>query len=138
MADQKSIRVLIVDDFDLTRSLLQVILRSDRFDIVGEASDGQAGLDMAIKLRPDIILLDNFMPGKSGMDILPELRAKLPSAEILMVTAADEVDQVKLAMTLGANGYIVKPFNSVTVLETLNKSREKFVHASAADFIKRP
>jgi two-component system chemotaxis response regulator CheY len=133
MPEEKIVRVLIVDDYELTRSLMRAMLDGDRFDIVGEAEDGKEGLEMGLILQPDMILLDNNMPGVFGMTVLPELRAKLPLAEILMMTADDDMALVKQAMALGANGYIVKPFNMSSVMEILNQSRNKIMSAGAAD-----
>ena len=91
MGAKKIMRVLIIEDFELTRALLKVILRSDSFEIIGEADNGEAGLEMALRLKPDIVLLDNFMPRKNGIEILPEMRKKLHKAEILMVTSETEI-----------------------------------------------
>jgi two-component system, chemotaxis family, chemotaxis protein CheY len=135
MQEARILQVLIIDDSDITRSLLKMILRSARFDIVGEALDGPSGLDMAFALRPDLILLDHHMPGKNGVDLLREIHAKLPKTMILMVTANNEMEQVKKAMSLGASGYIVKPFNSISVLETMETARQKFVLSGPADIL---
>jgi YesN/AraC family two-component response regulator len=121
------IRVVIVDDYDMTRTLLGIILRGNRFEVVGDASDGQAGLEMCLKLKPDLVLLDVIMPIMNGLEALDAIHAQLPETLVLMVTANDDTDIVKQAMEKGAAGYIVKPFNTASVLDTLNQARESFI-----------
>ena len=119
--------VVIIDDYDMTRSLLKIILRGEQFDIIGEAADGQAGIDLCLKLKPDIVLLDVIMPIMNGIETLEHLRAKLPKTVVVMVTANDEQEIVDQAIEKGAAGYIVKPFNTASVIETMNHVKPKFV-----------
>jgi len=132
MNDRNVVRVLIVDDNELTRSLLQLILRGGSYNVVGEATNAQMGLELAKKLKPDVILLDQNMPNGNGLDIIEPLRAGLPNAVILMVTTQNDNRVINGAMERGANGFIVKPFNTASVLETMAKATEKFVLAPAA------
>jgi two-component system chemotaxis response regulator CheY len=127
MTTLNKIRVVIIDDFDMTRTLLCIILRGAQFEVVGEASDGQTGVAMCINLKPDLVLLDVVMPNMNGIDALKEIHSRLPETLILMVTGNDDEEIVKQAMQNGASGYIVKPFNSASVFETLNQVKEKFI-----------
>ncbi|NEX60795.1 response regulator [Noviherbaspirillum galbum] len=129
-----TLKVLIVDDYDMTRDLLKVILRSDRFDIVGEARSCAECLKLAPLLQPDIILLDIVMPDGVGLSLLPELKRRLPASKILMVTSSDSDVAIKKAMQGGADGYVVKPFNTESVLGTMRKIRTTFAVASSASF----
>jgi len=70
MSAENKIRVVIVDDYDMTRTLLRIILRGERFDIVGEATDGQTGVELCLRLKPDIVLLDVIMPVMNGLEAL--------------------------------------------------------------------
>lgn len=128
----KSIRVLIVDDNELTRSLLQFILRSDEYNVVGEATNAREGMEMARKFSPDVILLDHNMPNGYGLDIVAPLRQMLPESIILMVTTQSDQKVVNGAMERGANGFVVKPFNTTSVLATMREATKKFVLASPA------
>lgn len=119
MADNKNISILIVDDNDMTRETLRVILRSDDYNVVGEATDGDVALDLATKLKPDIILLDVVMPKVSGLEALRSIRMVLPDVFILMVTANKDQETVTEAVKSGISGYIIKPFNAKKVLDTV-------------------
>lgn len=132
MDKKRPVRVLITDDNLLTRSLLKVILRSAEYDVIGEAGDTTTAMGLARVLRPDVIFLDNSMPGETGLSILKPLKAMLPGVLILMVTTSHDDATVQAAMDGGANGFVVKPFNTESVLGTLKKATEKFVMAAAA------
>lgn len=127
MSDPNAVRVLIIDDNELTRSLLQLILRSGEYNVVGEAIDAKTGLEMAKKLHPQVVLLDQNMPNGNGVDILPPLRTALPDAVILMVTTQSDERIIRTAMERGANGFVVKPFNTASVHETMRKASQKFL-----------
>lgn len=128
----KPLHILVIDDNELTRALLRVILRGAEYNVVGEASDARTGLSMAKNLQPDIILLDNNMPNGTGLDILPELKGILPKTVILMVTTNNDEQTIETAMARGASGFVIKPFNTESVLGTMKKVRDKFILASAA------
>jgi two-component system, chemotaxis family, chemotaxis protein CheY len=132
MSDQKKLRVVIIDDYDMTRSLLRIILRGQAFDVVGEASDGKAGLELCAKVNPDIVFLDVVMPGMNGLDMLKELRIFAGQPMVIMVTGSDDESVVKRAMSEGASGFIVKPFNTESVTVTVNQARDAFVLREAA------
>jgi len=119
------IRILLVDDNTVTRSLLRGILRGDEYEVVGEASDGGQGLELALRLQPEIICLDIEMPGTSGLDVLPKLREQLPNTVVLMVTGHTDREMVQAAVQGGAAGYIIKPFNAAKVLDNLSSAVNK-------------
>ncbi|MET3116920.1 two-component system chemotaxis response regulator CheY [Undibacterium sp. GrIS 1.8] len=130
--NNKNISVLIVDDNDMTREVLRVVLRSEGYNVVGDASDGGSGLEMAIKLNPQIILLDVVMPKIGGLEILPKMKEALPNAMILMVTANKDQATVTEAVKAGIHGYIVKPFNSQRVIDAVAGVVEKIRKQSAS------
>ncbi len=119
MADNKDISVLIVDDNDMTRETLRVILRHDGYNVVGEALDGDGALDMATRLKPDVILLDVVMPKVSGIEALKSIRMVMHDVFVLMVTANKDQETVAEAVKSGISGYIIKPFNAKKVLDTV-------------------
>lgn len=102
------------------------------YDVVGEAATAKAALEMAKNLHPNIILLDNNMPGGKGIDIVPELRRALPRAVILMVTTQSEQDMIDAAIRRGASGFVIKPFNTQSLLDTIANASRHFVLAEAA------
>lgn len=125
MATNQDISILIVDDNDMTRETLRVILRHDTYNVVGEATDGSMAVDAATRLNPDIILLDVVMPKVSGLEALRSIRMVQPNMMILMVTANKDQDTVTEAVQAGISGYIIKPFNAKKVLDTVQGVAEK-------------
>ncbi|MBR7800736.1 response regulator transcription factor [Undibacterium fentianense] len=136
MSEQAALKVLIVDDYDMTRTLLKIILRGQRFEIVGEAVDGEEGVAMCTNLQPDIVLLDVVMPKLNGLEALAKIKSMARQPMVLMVSGAEESGVVEQAVRLGASGYILKPFNTASVIETMNQARDTFILRNAAE-IKR-
>lgn len=112
-------RVLVVDDDTLMREVLKAILRSEGFTVVGEAKDGQSGIALVERLLPDAVCLDVNMPGISGLDTLKILREKFPDIRVVMITGDASMTTVREAVSFGAVGYIIKPFNAGRVADTL-------------------
>jgi DNA-binding response OmpR family regulator len=101
-------QVLVVDDEANIRELCRLYLEQEGFT-VKEAGDGNQGLQQALDLRPDLVVLDLMLPGKSGFDVCRELRAA--DIPVIMLTArGDEVDKI-LGLELGADDYLTKPFS---------------------------
>jgi DNA-binding NarL/FixJ family response regulator len=101
-------RVLIVDDHPLTRDALATLLAGNDFHVVGQASDGQGAIDLAARLRPQLVLLDLSMPGLDGLSALPGLRDAAPAAEVIVLTASGTEDNLLAAIRAGAAGYLLK------------------------------
>lgn len=118
-ANYSDISVLIVDDNDMTRETLRVVLHHVGYQIVGEAGDGDVAFDQAMRLQPDLILLDVVMPRVSGLEALKNIRAEMKNVAILMVSANQDEETVSVATHLGISGYIAKPFKAREVLTTL-------------------
>ncbi|WP_239002958.1 response regulator [Dechloromonas sp. TW-R-39-2] len=112
---------MIVDDNDMMRSILRSILRGEEYDVIGEARNGSIAVEMAERMKPDIICLDVVMPEKDGLEALCEIKAARPETEIVMVTSNADPETVQEAIQNGASGFIIKPFNAARVLDTLEK-----------------
>jgi DNA-binding response OmpR family regulator len=111
-------RVLVVDDERSIRMLCRVNLRASGMEVL-EADDGNEGLELARRERPDLILLDVMMPGLDGWSVARELAADKSTKEIpiIFITArADPADR-RLGEQLGGVGYVVKPFDPVGIGE---------------------
>lgn len=121
MATQKKIKVFIIDDNEMTRTVLRMIVQGEKYEVVGEANSGRSALDKLAGLRPDIIFLDIMMPDLNGLDLLERFVDMLPKAKVLMVTASNDRETVKKAIQQGASGFIVKPFNESTVIMTIDR-----------------
>jgi len=118
-------RVVIIDDNEMIREVLRVMLRSHEYDVAGEATDGDSGLEVTISERPDIVCLDVTMPTTDGLTVLKEIKQKLPHTVVLMVTGNRDRDTVQAALKDGADGFILKPFNTGTVIDTVRKALTK-------------
>jgi len=107
--ERAPIRILVVDDHTLFRRGLTALLSRDpHLQVVGDAADAGQALRKAEELRPDIILLDNHLPGVNGVDALPGLREAAPGARILMLTVSEDESDLAAALRGGAAGYLLK------------------------------
>jgi two-component system nitrate/nitrite response regulator NarL len=103
------IRILLVDDHTLfRRGLTALLARAPRLQVVGDAADAGEALRRAQELQPDLILLDNHLPGVNGVDVLPGLRDAVPGVRILMLTVSEDEHDLAAALRGGANGYLLK------------------------------
>jgi len=103
------IRILVVDDHTLFRRGLTALLSRDpRFGVIGDAADAGEALRRAQELQPDLILLDNHLPGVNGVDALPALREAAPAARVLMLTVSEDEQDLATALRNGACGYLLK------------------------------
>lgn len=109
--------ILVVDDEPKLRALLQEFLNQHGFTVTTAAS-GEEALDVFQRSSPSVVLLDIKMPGMDGLTALREIRALRPSATVIMITGLEGEQAMAEAQALGANGYIVKPFN-LEYLETV-------------------
>ncbi|MDX8400107.1 MAG: response regulator [Gallionellaceae bacterium] len=111
--------VLVVDDDSMMRELLKVILRSEDYQIAGEATNGQDAVMQCVALKPDVVLLDINMSKMNGLQALEEIRKANPTVKVLMVSADATIDRVKEAIQKGASGFVVKPLNAASVLNKI-------------------
>ncbi|MDR3453773.1 MAG: response regulator [Rhodoferax sp.] len=103
------IRILVVDDHSLFRRGLTALLsREPQFEVIGDAADAGQAQRRAQELQPDVILLDNHLPGVNGVDALPALREAAPQARILMLTVSEDERDLAAALRGGACGYLLK------------------------------
>jgi DNA-binding NarL/FixJ family response regulator len=112
-------RILIVDDHPLTRDALSGLLEQNGFTIAGQAADGEAAVERAAELGPDLILLDLSLPGMNGLEALPRLRAAAPSAEVVVLTASGTEGNLLGAIRGGAAGYLLKSEPPERIVEFL-------------------
>ncbi len=123
MAQQKSI--LLIDDHNLFREGLKTIIRRDsQFTVVAEAKNADEGVRAALHVRPDIVLLDISLPGRSGIDVAREIRGKLPETLIIIVSMFSRPDLVMEAVEAGARGYVTKGSTPETLLQGIRSVAE--------------
>lgn len=116
----KSIRLLVVDDHTLFRRGLIALLSQDgRFEIFGEAGDIGEALRGSPRGVPDIILLDNHLPGVRGVDAIGSLKEAYPGTRILMLTVSEDENDLATAIYAGADGYLLKTVESAHLCDAL-------------------
>lgn len=107
--DKTPIRILVVDDHTLfRRGLMALLAREPQLLVIGDAPDAGQAQRKARELQPDLILLDNHLPGVNGVDALPALMEAAPGARILMLTVSEDEHDLAAALRGGAAGYLLK------------------------------
>ncbi len=115
-----AIRILVIDDHTLFRRGLIALLAGDaRFVVVAEAGDASEAQRRAQQTQPDLILLDNHLPGVNGVDALPGLREAAPKARVLMLTVSEDQRDLAAALRAGAQGYLLKTVDSDGLAQAL-------------------
>ena len=112
---------LIVDDSKFMRKIIADILISGGHSIAGEADNGQDGIDLSDKLRPDFVTMDITMGGKDGINAVKEIKTKFPDSRIIVVSALNENTIKMNDGAINADAYITKPFDSDTLLRLVDK-----------------
>ncbi len=103
------IRVLIVDDHDMVREGLRVLLENfDEFDVVADAADGEIGVEMCRRHNPDVVLLDMMMPVMDGVTAAGRIHDLCPDTQIVALTSFDDEHTVQDALKAGASSYVMK------------------------------
>ncbi|MCL6443905.1 MAG: response regulator [Alicyclobacillus sp.] len=114
-------RIMIVDDAAFMRMMLKNILIEDGHDIVAEASDGKAAVELYKELRPDVVIMDITMPEMDGIQAVKAIRTIHPDANIIMCSAMGQQQMVISAIQNGAKGFIVKPFQKERVQQEVRR-----------------
>jgi AmiR/NasT family two-component response regulator len=125
-------RVLIAEDEALIRLDLAEMLREEGYDVVGEAGDGQEAVDLALSLRPDLVIMDVKMPRRDGIDAAAEIAEKR-IAPIVVLTAFSQRDLVEKARDAGAMAYLVKPFSVSDLIPAIELAVSRFGEFAALE-----
>jgi len=116
------VRVLIVDDHTLfCRGLTALLSRDPQVQVVGDAADAGKALRRAQELQPDVVLLDNNLPGVRGVDAIAALREAAPHTRILMLTVSEDVDDLAAALRNGASGYLLKTMEGDDLSQAIHR-----------------
>jgi len=117
------IRILVVDDHTLFRRGLTALLQRDpQFEVVGDAGDAGEAQRRAGDLQPDVILLDNHLPGVHGVDALPALHEVAPAARVLMLTVSEDERDLSAALRGGACGYLLKTIEGDALSKAIRRA----------------
>jgi two-component system response regulator NreC len=127
------ITVLIVDDHAVVRSGLRLLLeREGDMEVVGEARDAPEAVFATRRHKPHVILLDVTMPGRGGVEVLPELRHESPESQVLMLSMEDDPSYVSRAFSEGAIGYVLKESAGSELVQAIRRvaAGEQYVDPS--------
>ncbi len=117
------VRVLLVDDDDLMRAGLRAVLSSDdSVEVAGEAPDGREAVELAARVRPDVVLMDVRMPNMDGIVATHELLERVPSARVIVLTTFEDDDYIFGSLSAGASGFLLKrtrPEDLIAAIHTI-------------------
>lgn len=133
-----TLRVLLVDDHAIVREGLRALLEEDtEISIVAEASNGNEATEMAVRLTPDLVLMDLKMPGLPAPDAIRVIRARSPSTHVLVLTSYVDDEQVQAVLSAGALGYVLKDVAKAELLRAMQTVArgEPWLHAEAQRLI---
>jgi DNA-binding NarL/FixJ family response regulator len=119
---KKPIQVLVADDHRLFRQGLIALLntRQDLVTVVGEATNGYDAVDQTLRLRPDVVLMDIYMPHLDGLQAAREIHQSMPGISIIMLTSSEQEEHLLEAIRLGACGYLLKTLDAGELFELLH------------------
>jgi two-component system response regulator NreC len=124
----KKIRVVVCDDHALFREGVKTILGSQpEFEVIGEAEDGREAVDLVIRLKPDVVLMDISMPVLKGFDAARRIKKEVPDVKLLILTVYDDEDLVARCLDAGASGYVLKdspPTQLVYAIEAVSRGQQ--------------
>jgi NarL family two-component system response regulator LiaR len=125
MESTNPVRLILVDDHDMVRKGLRVLLEQfDDLEIVGEARDGEAAIDLCRQLKPDVMLLDMIMPRMDGLTALPLLRQHCPETQVIALTSFGDSDTVQSAIKHGAISYLLKNVSGDELASAIRKAKQ--------------
>jgi two-component system, NarL family, nitrate/nitrite response regulator NarL len=117
----QTIRVLLADDHPVVRRGLQFCLsKENRLKVVGEATSGEEAIEQALKLQPDVVLMDISMPGMSGLDATMRLRQEAPDIKVLVLSVHNNRDYIFRIIQAGAHGYISKEASTDELIQAID------------------
>ncbi len=123
MEAEAPLRVLLVDDHALVRSAIRQALTAEDVEVIGEAATAEEALDLAPRLRPDVLLLDIDLPGLNGIEAVRELAPRLPATRIVMLTVSTDRRDLLDAIRHGAAGYLTKDLSGDALLRAVRGLR---------------
>jgi DNA-binding NarL/FixJ family response regulator len=140
MAMTAAMKVLVVDDHEVVRQGIKMVLETDpELEVVGEAASGEDAIDRVRELRPNVVVMDIGMPGLSGFEATRRIRQSNPDVQVLALTVHDSEAYVFQMLQAGATGYIVKRAPAVEVIQAVKRAYrgEAVLHPSVAKLLIR-
>jgi serine/threonine protein kinase len=119
---KRTTRIVMADDHTLLRRTLASYLEQhDEFIVIAEAEDSETALSQTVNVQPDLLLLDLNMPGKSGLDIIADVRRFAPNTKILVLSGREDDQYIMRALRSGAHGYVLKSTDEEKLIESIRK-----------------
>jgi len=116
------LKIVIIDGNAISRNLLSSVLTTGGYHVIGDSNTSPAGLASMVKLMPQVVCIGTGDAPNNGMDMLESIRTMFPKALVFVVSASMDSATVEGALQRGVHGFIVKPFNAVTVLMTIRNA----------------
>lgn len=120
-----SVKLVIVDDAPFIREVLVHIFRGTEVEVVGEARDGLEAVEVCLRTRPHVVLMDIVMPKKSGIEATTEILKELPDTRIVACSTVDQNSMVLRALDAGCCHYLTKPFKADEVLRAVRNAAQQ-------------
>jgi two-component system, NarL family, response regulator DesR len=114
-------RVLLVDDCEAVRDWLKTVLESKGYQVDGEAASGKEGVALALRLQPDVVVMDFKMPTLNGLDAAKEILRELPATRVIIFTTYADRSDVREGLSIGIRGFAPKSGKSEDVLRAINQ-----------------
>ena len=118
-------KIMVVDDAMFMRKVICKNLQECGYTDIIEACDGEKALEMYAVYKPDLVLLDITMPGRSGLEVLEEMLGLVPNVRVIMCSAVGQEMMIQKALTIGASDFIVKPFKADEFSRIVNRCLEQ-------------
>lgn len=116
-----SVRIIIVDDSDFSRSIIYKMLTEEGFQVVGEASSAESALPMINDKKPDIAIVDIVMPNVSGLELMEKLNQSSPNVSVIVVSSLSQEHIVLDSISAGASDFIAKPIQKHQLIDSVEK-----------------
>jgi two-component system, CitB family, response regulator DctR len=119
------LKVLLIEDDPMVQEINKAFIEKVKgFKVIWCASNGTEGMEQIRKLKPDLVVLDIYMPGLNGMKTLQRIRKEEIQVDVIVITAANDLDTIRSMLQYGAIDYIIKPFNFERIKKALNKYKD--------------
>ena len=125
------VRIFLVDDHPLVREWLEQLLRGEPgFEVIGQAEDAAGALAAMRPNPPDIAIVDLTLRSGTGLDLIKDLRAQMPTVQVIVLSMHEELAQVERALRAGAAGYVMKRESTTRIVEAIRSVRSGNVYAN--------